>query len=597
MQKSEFLILTLLFVVTLFAIQVTSVNVIEFRVVYPVNSEQGVVHVNVRSGSFVQMFSMVTNLEDNLTHSYNYSTESSLSPEMLDYQYEIIFNNGTNLKENFWRVLEPCRLSSTTTSNWVTKYEYFNQTETVLGVEDVPRLGGAPIPTPWYFDDNQVMTVSFSVTDADLQGILFNPNDDGEVYVRANMTLVSLDERHYFVNMKIRRAGGMSLSIEPYSFQLKVEIEIDGQKIESVIKLKAYGTDYSSGSFPNIIAEKAASDICVALGAPINYISYVRVMFNGEQRGMYGMVEKVDEGFIERRWPYIALGQDVGTLYKTIQANWYLVDNQGVRQDIETYNEQQAAYSPYCCPCFDNNCDVDGDCDVFDDDDEICQTLSCCSCPWDIGQVNVQTSNCASQEPFQDYVTLANTVIGGSQTSIEQILDGKSFLKSVLASLVIMNADGYMYNGKNYYWYRDSVSGQFELILYDQDKAFFNSQYTNNNWNPYQWTVQGDLSDSQFLTILLQDPGLYDFYTQLAIDFLSQYYRQDRQGPMYQRMTVYGDFIQKYNPERGDVEHYTDGYIDWFILPLSKVLTQQFGISLSPVSPSSPATCSDIISE
>eukprot|EP00339_Tiarina_fusa_P001516 CAMPEP_0117082680 /NCGR_PEP_ID=MMETSP0472-20121206/58220_1 /TAXON_ID=693140 ORGANISM="Tiarina fusus, Strain LIS" /NCGR_SAMPLE_ID=MMETSP0472 /ASSEMBLY_ACC=CAM_ASM_000603 /LENGTH=519 /DNA_ID=CAMNT_0004811011 /DNA_START=177 /DNA_END=1733 /DNA_ORIENTATION=- len=519
---------------------------------------------------------MTTNKQDNVTHLYAFSSTAISFEYPLQYQYQITFTNQSTLVETFWRKLEPCRLLSESESLWITKYEYFEQQENYLGLCDIPILDSKQkeIPKPFYYDDNQVMTLSFHIPEEDLTGIIFNPNDRGEIYVKANLTMISLTNRDYYESMKIRRAGGVSLTKYPYSYQIKFDHTDNGISKEVVIKLKAYPIDYERNE-ANIIAEKASVDICTSVGAPINYVSFVRVIINGEFQGIYGMLEKVDDAFVERRWPYITSNDQVGTLYKTQQSHWYLLTNSTWQSGIPEFCSAQAESASSCCPCFENDCDVDSDCDEFDDDDEICQTLSCCQCTWESnGSVDIQSANCVEQTPFQDFIDLGDTLLDGSFAEISKILNPASYVQSSLCALAVMNADGYVYNGKNYYWYRDTVTGEFFLILYDQDTSFTRQSYVNENWTPWDWTMKGNLSDALFLSTLLQDNDLLEEYNTLVSKFVSEFYRPDKTGPLYQRMKTLADYLAKYNPGRAGVQYKTEGFIDWFITPQSQRMSE-----------------------
>jgi len=572
----------LLFVCTLFF--VAQAQVIEFNAVYPVSNGFKLMQISIITLQGTETLIMDTNKQDNITHKTLFQPTTPISSmKDVQYQYAVTFTNNTKIVETFWRVLEPCRILSSDESKWETKYEYFQQSETDLGLSKVPQLAaGITQPKPFYSDDNQVMTVSFEISQEDLDGIIFNPNDRGEIYVKSNMTMVSLTNRDYYESMKIRRAGGASLGLYPYSYQIKFTREVQGIEEEVVVKLKGYPNDYR-GTNANIIAEKTASDICLSVGAPINYVSFVRVIINGEYQGIYGMLEKIDESFIERRWPYHDSGKGVGSLYKIERSQWYLLTNDSWQSGIRSFCEEQTTSAGSCCPCFENDCDVDSDCDVFDDDDEICQTLSCCKCTWESnGSVDTQTANCVEQTPFQDFVTLGDAVLSEQSSAIQAILNSASYIRSTLCSLAVMNADGYTYNGKNYYWYRDVVSGQFFLILYDQDIAFTRNSYVNENLTPWDWTMKDNLSDALFLGVLLKDEDLLRDYNSLLESFVANFYRPDQKGPLFERMETLSSFVQKYNPARTGVESKTYSYINYFITPLSQRLYQQLEMTSLP---------------
>eukprot|EP01126_Amoeba_proteus_P063018 TRINITY_DN8638_c0_g2_i2.p1 TRINITY_DN8638_c0_g2~~TRINITY_DN8638_c0_g2_i2.p1 ORF type:complete len:629 (+),score=86.41 TRINITY_DN8638_c0_g2_i2:264-1889(+) len=527
---------------------------------------------------------MTDNEEDRLTHTYTFTSSSDVSS--LQYQY-IVEESQKTMGEQFWRLLAPCRIHSISENLTVTKYEYFGQAENELGLTPLPLYSEVQT-SPLYFDDNQVMTVGLNLSQANL-AVIFNPNPNTKTYVKANMTMISLTERTYVEGMKIRRAGGQSFRRHPYSYQIKYKIKDEkGDKVDVVFKLKAYPTDFS-GSGPGIVAEKASADICLSVGAPINYVSLVRLVINGEFQGLYNMLEKVDESFVERRWPYQVSGNPVGTLYKTNQARWWLLTNSGWQPGIREFCQKQGSNSK-CCPCVDDNCKIDEECGKFDSGDNM---LDCCSCTWESnGSVEFEFGNCKNQTPFADYVTLGDSVLSRDPSRIAQILGTENYAQSLLCALAVMNADGYIYNGKNYYWYRDAVSGRYHLILYDQDTTFTRNDYVReNDWTPWNWPLQGNLADALFLPTLFENKDLLNHYNAVARDFLTGFYRSDKSGPLFERMNLLAKFIARFDPNRPRVVEGTQSFINWFITPLSAKLQSQLGVNQTPVTPFTPPTC------
>ena len=352
---------------------------VQFNAVYPIEEQVESVFVVVKptAAGEEQSFAMFTSSSTyNVTHQYTFSFPTGVTSD-LQYRYIVYYKNGTTIAENFWRLLQDCRLQSSNSTTAVTMNEFFGQAETYLGVPPVPNLAGIQITPPDYFDDNQVVTASFYISQADLDAVIFNPNDEGEIYVKANLTLVGLKSLDVFEGMKIRRAGGVSLKRYPYSYQIKLKDNGPAGE-DTVIKFKAYPLDYE-GDSGYIVAEKTCADICYSVGAPINYVSYARLFINGAYQGLYGMVEKVDENFAERRWPYLSSGNTVGSLYKVQSSYTFILSQTGFHNGFDSFAATQSADNSTCCPCYENGCDVNDGCDIFDDNDQICPTLDCCS--------------------------------------------------------------------------------------------------------------------------------------------------------------------------------------------------------------------------
>ena len=368
-----------LFIVSLAVVYCKNAENLEFNLVLPTNDLVESLYVKVipEPGSPIESFPLTTNLGSiNTTHQYVYTSTNGISSE-LAYNYQVNYKNGTTITESFWRRLSECRLvHDPSGAIKKTKNEFFNQTENELGLPKIPFFSGITVIPPDYFDDNQVMTVSFQISQADLNSVIFNPGDLGNTYVKANLSFVSLESTDVYVNMKIRRAGASSLSTKPYSYQIKLPVPGAAGK-STVIKFKAFPFDYI-WSTNSIIAEKAASDICYAVGAPINFVSYVRLYINSEFQGLYGMVEKVDENFVEKRWPFLPSSTPIGDLYKI--DGFSILDSVGFQPEFDQFVNQQTSVNNTCCACMENGCEISFDeCFIFDDNDNVCPTLNCCA--------------------------------------------------------------------------------------------------------------------------------------------------------------------------------------------------------------------------
>lgn len=341
---------------------------IEFNAVYPFTEQLENIYVGLKltTESDEQIFYMETLATSyNVTHQYTFSSPESISSE-LEYRYILHFQNGTIAPEHFWRQLTSDRLQYMDSTLWKTVNEFYGQTETYLDVPRLPNISGIEVTPPNWFDDNQIAVISLYIAHDDLDSVIFNQEDSGETYVKTNMTLVNLSSTNIFPSVKIRRAGAYSLHRQPFSYQVKLK-ENGPAGTPTVIKLKSYPLSYAGA-----VAEKVASDVCMSLGAPINYISYARLFINGEYQGIYGMVEKVDENFIQRRWPFLDSGNSIGTLYKMFEHS-YILRDASFHDRFDEIALDLAKQNDTCCACLERGCRLD--LEKCND----CGTLNCCS--------------------------------------------------------------------------------------------------------------------------------------------------------------------------------------------------------------------------
>lgn len=103
--------------------------------------------------------------------------------------------------------------------------------------------------------------------------------------------------------------------------------------------------------------------------------------------------------------------------------------------------------------------------------------------------------------------------------------------------------------------------------------------------------MEGNLSDALFLSNIYENQELLDYYYTLTSKFVNEVYRSDGNGPLYQRMNIYSDFISKYNSERVDVEDKKYSYINYFMYPLSERLQEQLNIEQTSVQYDTLPTC------
>lgn len=509
--------------------------------------------------------------------------------------------------EPFWRVPESCRVRETSGSITFLQNEVFNQTESTLGLPPLPYLQGPngeslsspegvrPPQIP-YIDDNQVATFSMWASPLALD-VLLDPNSYGGEYVKANLSYVSLASHQRLVDIDVKRSGGSSINSFPYSFQVKMSDTENLGGVTRRFKLKSFAKDYPAegGWSCSILLEKTADDMCQVLEAPINYMSLVRVYINGVYYGVYGALEKIDEHFVERRWPFNGETSDVGSLYKAETTEFYMLNSTGWVPGRREYFTEEGDYGDVCCPCYENSCDVEDDCDVRDPTD-VCFDKDCCSCPWAVyAKMSTQEANCEVQAPYYDFVSLGDAVTNSSARGINATLAVYGYLRSLACELTVMNVDGYLYHGFNYYWYKDVRDGKFHVITYDQDSSLSPTPFVTNPQENI-WNFSQGLSDALFLpTIFDQFPEAKEFYDTLLAAFVQQFYRSDKKGPLYERTRILSRFLTKYNPGREDLSQRMRGYTTSMTNNSEKVQSDLGISSLPSVNHDAEDTCGESI--
>ena len=200
------------------------------------------------------------------------------------------------------------------------------------------------------------------------------------------------------------------------SFKLDIDEFVAGQEIDGLDKLNLNNCFLD----PSFVREKAAYELCEAMGMATGRTNYAALYINGSYWGLYLLVEQHDQEFIESRW---GAGED-GNLWKG--------EPYGT---LEYLGATESAY-------YDN--------------------------------YELKTNETANDwSDLVDFIDqLNNTPVSALPDSLHNRLDVNSALAMLAIDNFTVNLDSYVGRCANYYFYHRDLDDRFVFTKWDQNEAW-----------------------------------------------------------------------------------------------------------------------------
>lgn len=213
---------------------------------------------------------------------------------------------------------------------------------------------------------------------------------------------------------------------------------------------------------PSMIRERVAMGLLRRLGIPAPRETHTQVWVNGQYAGVYGLVEPVDQTFVQR-----TLGDSSGALFEYHWLQPYFATFLGDNLD---------AYRPMFEP---RTQQTKSTFELFDPIRELFRTIN--DAPADVFRAAVGT-----------------------------LLDLDSTLRLIAAESFLAEWDGVLgYAGmNNFYLYRDAATGQSRMLPWDADHAMFAAEYP----------LLSGATENVLMRRVLEDPVLRQQYFTFVID-------------------------------------------------------------------------------
>ncbi|OUM68311.1 hypothetical protein PIROE2DRAFT_4063 [Piromyces sp. E2] len=213
-----------------------------------------------------------------------YTTKVDISNFPVNYNYGIVYDDGSSEEEGFTRQRDKSDMSLN---------EFFNRSYTVIEHSQVPK---AYEPFEFYnpsklFDDNYVSTIVITVDDQLLQQMYQNPENQ-ELKASAVVVYASPYSVRTFNNAELSISGQSTRGVPKLSYKIK-NLKTDTNKElfnRSSIKLRAEHMD------PSFIRDKIYGDILNSLGVPAAQNKFTRVFINGQPVGLFDLSDDISNG-------------------------------------------------------------------------------------------------------------------------------------------------------------------------------------------------------------------------------------------------------------------------------------------------------------
>ncbi|KAI9482872.1 MAG: coth protein-domain-containing protein [Benjaminiella poitrasii] len=284
-----------------------------------------------------QTDSMAVNI-DNTTYTLNRNDtipllHSGLAPAAeTGYHYVRIINGSNMIDEPFWR--------PPTTNG--TPYEFFNRTWNNYSIATFPQIY-PELPAINRIQsrlhlEGQIPTLHIMGNQSRFDEMHNNSTEDS-LFVKSNITYLSLNETRVFKKVEVSLAGRSSRWVPKLSYNLKLDDErLYGYRR---LKLRAMATD------PSYIREQLAYDIVKSVGLASSEFSFVRVFLNDRALGLFGLIETFQDPWLANTFANGSSKYKNGNLYQGVYAtplsiyNNHTSDLSYLGNNLTSYGEGQ----------------------------------------------------------------------------------------------------------------------------------------------------------------------------------------------------------------------------------------------------------------
>ncbi|ORE02219.1 coth-domain-containing protein [Rhizopus microsporus var. microsporus] len=390
------------------------------------------------------------------------------------YHYAKVYNNDSLLLEPFVR--QPVNQS--------TPHEFFNRSWNTHESKQLPQVY-PPLDAIHRIHsdlhrDNEIPTIHITGNQTLIDQM--NRNTSADISVPSNISYLSLRDAFYFEDVEISLSGRSSRWMPKLSYNLKLKKKDDLYGYRR-LKLRALYTD------PSYIREKLAYDIIKSVGLVSSEFSYVRVLMNDQELGLFGIIDTFKN-------PWLAnVFANGSSSYK----NGYLY--QGVFATPESSAQNHTSDLSYI-----NNITAYGD-----------------------GQYKIKEEASKGKkedwEPlmkFTEFVAKAPTNSSDAVHKWNKELDTDSFLRSMALEVLLGYSDGYLTMADNYYLYQNPDTDNFFYISSDMDLTIGSTMFKLDKMWSGNYSNFPQIYSRPVMKQILQVPEFKERYNQLLQNITSE---------------------------------------------------------------------------
>ncbi len=262
-------------------------------------------------------------------------------------------------------------------------------------------------PGEFLYQDDVWLDFGLTITEADIAALTASPRVD----VHATFTF---RDESYDVGLHLKGTSSYCDFTEKPAFKIDFHQWVPDQDFHGVRRLTLNNMWQDS----SMLAEHTTYALFAMAGRPAPRHGYARVAVNGEPFGLYGIVETMDEAFVDRWWD----DDDLGNLYEG-DASGDLTDH-----GVNDYDLQEAGE------------------------------------PTDTSDLEALAAALDASTPATFTGVLA------ANFDIDGVLDAMAI------EMIAANSDGYVSSGNNYLLYHAPVAGKWWLIPWGADQTWDDDQ-------------------------------------------------------------------------------------------------------------------------
>ncbi|KAI9264731.1 coth protein-domain-containing protein [Sporodiniella umbellata] len=273
--------------------------------------------------------------------------------------------------------------------------------------------------------DNEIPTVHIVGDQTEFDRM--HKDSFGNVTVKTVVNYMSLSDALQFEDVRVRISGRLSRTKKKlsYKLQLKEEDDLYGYR---TIKLRAMARD------PSYVREQVAYDVIQSAGLVTTGTSYVRVILNQQDLGLFGIIEHFENPWLANVFADADGDYQQGPLFSAIYRG---SKNKSLKSDL-TYYSDLSLYA--------------------DGEYKIRQNAA-----------DVNTDGFGPLQTLAQMIDNAPTTGQDAVYTWKSFLDMDSVLRSLALEILLGNTDGYLTRMNNFHIYWVPETEKFMLIPVDMD--------------------------------------------------------------------------------------------------------------------------------
>ncbi|KAI8890806.1 coth-domain-containing protein [Backusella circina FSU 941] len=388
--------------------------------------------------------------------------------------------------------------------------EFYGRPWTIKPVKSLPSLS---LPDPYdraktdLHPNGEIPTIHITAPQKDIDNMHTHYLKDIDIH--GNFTYISANTVKELTGVKISIGGRSTRLITKLAYNLKIP---KGQDLFGYRKLKVRTT----GNDPSYIREYLASSARVAASLPCSQESYIRVIINQREMGLFILAEKIDKTWLKNEFGGGKSKYDIGYLYEGLGGS-----NDKTRASLTYMGDKPQDYSNI---------------QYGIDEKPKGQNKTLNGLITFIKFIHDQTTQQGAMNTAQLDATAEEWV---------KHFDVEGFLTNMAFDFITGSWDAYLMNTDNYFIYQLPDEKKFVYISWDFDLTFGSGPITMKAIRVGNYNDYGGVQTRPLMVAVLNIPKFRKFFEERLALLLEKIFNPDISTPIIDSIA---DFI------RDDVE-------------------------------------------